>query len=335
MFSKGHRSTATKMYNPDVIAYLYPYNEKGDLSHTTIAMPENCSRYMPAQLGSDEQDTPLSGNREDAARGDETVKIGQPSFLRKLPCLVLRFSQPPQTRHGLTVGRSPMADIRLPAEADASRHHFLILLDDQNELVEPGNVLVEEWSDDEITVKFGDFGLSTVSDDLKTFCGTQLYMAPEMPRLGNVRRSKRYSCLVDIWSLGVTLAHLEWSQLPQGPKGCSSAGTAMVRGIRGHKNTIGENKRLDFVLTYMLIVNPTKRTNAQGCYDRAVELFEKDPESEEGGERGDEQGAQTRTEESESTTALYDWLNVGEKAEQDSHHTGNRASRTGPPAAPL
>lgn len=59
--------------------------------------------------------------------------------------------------------------------------------------------------DEEPIVKVSDFGLSKLVDSqtmMKTFCGTPMYVAPEILITGG-RGS--YTCQVDVWSLGVIL----------------------------------------------------------------------------------------------------------------------------------
>ena len=58
--------------------------------------------------------------------------------------------------------------------------------------IKPGNILVQ--SRVPLSIKFTDFGLSRVSKDLTTFCGTALYLAPK------VYTKESYTPVVDIWS---------------------------------------------------------------------------------------------------------------------------------------
>lgn len=68
----------------------------------------------------------------------------------------------------------------------------------------PENILLA--CDKEVTlVKVSDFGLSKFVDAetmMKTFCGTMMYVAPEI-LLTHGRGA--YTCKVDVWSLGVIL----------------------------------------------------------------------------------------------------------------------------------
>jgi serine/threonine-protein kinase CHEK2 len=68
--------------------------------------------------------------------------------------------------------------------------------------IKPDNILLVS-NDTDSLVKISDFGLSKIiaEADMKTVCGTQLYVAPEILKNGN----KGYSNKVDIWSLGCLL----------------------------------------------------------------------------------------------------------------------------------
>ena len=61
--------------------------------------------------------------------------------------------------------------------------------------LKPDNILVETRSP--LRVQFTDFGLANDQPDLKTFCGTEQYCAPEVFTGGG------YTTAVDVWSLGV------------------------------------------------------------------------------------------------------------------------------------
>lgn len=67
--------------------------------------------------------------------------------------------------------------------------------------LKPENILLST-DEDYALVKISDFGLSKRiqnNSELKTACGTKMYLAPE------VRRAKSYTNKVDIWSLGIIL----------------------------------------------------------------------------------------------------------------------------------
>ena len=61
--------------------------------------------------------------------------------------------------------------------------------------LKPDNILVEGRSP--LRVQFTDFGLANDQPELKTFCGSERYSAPEVFTGGS------YTTAVDVWSLGV------------------------------------------------------------------------------------------------------------------------------------
>lgn len=145
--------------------------------------------------------------------------------------------------------------------------------------IKPANVLVQYWSDEKVHVKLGDFGLSKQSDDLKTFCGTPLYLAPEVRQVYLNRHEglARYFPLVDIWSLAVLLVKLECGKLPDYREHHNYSGgiwgDTMVRFVRNHQALWGTNNLLSFILDDMLVVDPEKRQTARKCHEKALQLF--------------------------------------------------------------
>ncbi|KAB5513401.1 kinase-like domain-containing protein [Coniochaeta sp. 2T2.1] len=75
--------------------------------------------------------------------------------------------------------------------------------------IKPANILVQYRYAGFIDVKFGDFGLSRDTHDPTTFCGTSIYMAPELynekDRRNANHEARSYTPAVDIWSLRVTV----------------------------------------------------------------------------------------------------------------------------------
>ena len=61
--------------------------------------------------------------------------------------------------------------------------------------IKPENILVH--SRNPLSIKFADFGLAKANSDLRTFCGTPCYAAPE------IFEDEHYTSAVDLWSLGV------------------------------------------------------------------------------------------------------------------------------------
>lgn len=71
--------------------------------------------------------------------------------------------------------------------------------------LKPENILMSS-QDDNAILKISDFGLSKFVDEetvCKTYCGTPLYLAPEV--ICNRTINRPYTSAVDVWSLGVIL----------------------------------------------------------------------------------------------------------------------------------
>lgn len=63
--------------------------------------------------------------------------------------------------------------------------------------------------EDRIFVKFANFSLAKIGNEMKTFCGSLQYAAPEVLRKGlDLKRygPDRYNIIVDIWALGLVIA---------------------------------------------------------------------------------------------------------------------------------
>ena len=140
--------------------------------------------------------------------------------------------------------------------------------------IKPENVLVQDWSDKGVHVKFADFGLSKQAELLKSYCGTLLYAAPEVYCLLD---KPKYSSLVDIWSVGVLLVMLECGRLATYEDHYRTSGTAwaeaLVRFVRAHLRHHGTNRLLSFVLEDMLVAMPEGRQSALECHAKALRLF--------------------------------------------------------------
>ena len=145
--------------------------------------------------------------------------------------------------------------------------------------IKPENVLVKHWSKDNVHVKLADFGLSKRSNDLRTFCGTLLYAAPEIYCAGLVgkRHWKKYEPLVDNWSLSVLLVNLECHQLPEYSRYYSRSETAwakeLVKFVSEKLEHDETNRLLSFLLEDILVVDLKGRKPTEECYQEALRLF--------------------------------------------------------------
>ena len=145
--------------------------------------------------------------------------------------------------------------------------------------IKPANVLVQYWSPGSVHIKLSDFGLSKQSDELRSFCGTAKYLAPEVfcTRLARRRNPVKYDALVDIWSLAVLLVWLECGELPQYLEhyedSATAWGEAMMEFVRNHQRRHGTNALLSFVLQNMLVFDPENRLPAKKCHKKALWLL--------------------------------------------------------------
>ncbi|KAI0399057.1 kinase-like domain-containing protein, partial [Xylaria palmicola] len=140
--------------------------------------------------------------------------------------------------------------------------------------IKPENVLVQQWSPKSVYVKLADFGLSKQAKMLESFCGTLWYAAPELYCLQD---SRRYSPLVDLWSLGVLLVRLECGRLPDYENEYQTSGIAwaqvLVRYVKARQRCRGASELLSFVLEDMLVIEPKGRQPAVKCHAKALQLF--------------------------------------------------------------
>lgn len=145
--------------------------------------------------------------------------------------------------------------------------------------IKPANILVESRSDDGISVKLADFGLSRHSSELITFCGTSLYLAPEV--YSDMRSHAGYTKAVDIWSLGVVACRLLYG-LPQykdeykqnGVAWCEKVVTVMQRNVSRQPTALGS-----ILVENMVVLSSETRCSASDCCDALGNLLGSEPES--------------------------------------------------------
>ncbi|KAH7171301.1 protein kinase [Dactylonectria macrodidyma] len=144
--------------------------------------------------------------------------------------------------------------------------------------IKPDNILVQNRSKGSIEVKFGDFGLSQDRSELKTHCGTEMYMAPEIHLsrqqfLGG-GRPQGYNLTVDIWSLGVMVCELAYD-LPtrnqsweHGYEWCWRIVHWLYSILAKTPTSLGL-----FLLAKMLVLSPDSRGSAGECFRHAIALL--------------------------------------------------------------
>ncbi|KAL9124385.1 MAG: hypothetical protein Q9217_006279 [Psora testacea] len=137
--------------------------------------------------------------------------------------------------------------------------------------LKPENILVERRSP--LYLQFTDFGLANDQPDLKTFCGTEEYSAPEIYTGGN------YTTAVDIWSLGVIVLEYMYGLPTQhlqarinGEAALRERGLAWCRRLIEHVNDWDSDPLIDLLITGMLRMKAQERLSARTCLTRAYEL---------------------------------------------------------------
>ncbi|KAH9212571.1 kinase-like domain-containing protein [Leptodontidium sp. 2 PMI_412] len=128
--------------------------------------------------------------------------------------------------------------------------------------IKPGNILLQ--SRDPPFIKFTDFGLSKASDSLKTFCGTRLYLAPE------VYQRKKYTPAVDIWSFGLVVYQCAFGGLPSKDDYREEDWCEL---LVAEVNDWEEGDLIDLLSSTMIIMDPKLRRSAQHCYREASRLI--------------------------------------------------------------
>lgn len=127
--------------------------------------------------------------------------------------------------------------------------------------IKPANILL--WRVEPPHIKFTDFGLSSVESKLATFCGTKLYLAPE------VYKDKPYTSSVDIWSFGLVVFECAYG-LPARPRKCSDEEWCeiMVEKV----NDWEDDELIDILSDGMIIVDPTMRYSTRDCHEAAQKI---------------------------------------------------------------
>ncbi|KAK6358513.1 hypothetical protein TWF730_007844 [Orbilia blumenaviensis] len=143
--------------------------------------------------------------------------------------------------------------------------------------IKPDNILIK--SQDPLVVKLSDFGLAKMikedQDFNKTFCGTMLYLAPEVfptvvgvqnPVTRNIKyhkENRRYSHVCDMWSLGCVI----YTLLTGDPPFSGSNQDEIQQKICAGRWDVGKLSKcgisevaIDLVKKF-LITDPTKRLN--------------------------------------------------------------------------
>lgn len=132
--------------------------------------------------------------------------------------------------------------------------------------IKPQNILVKSRTP--VHVQLADFGLARVDGPLKTFCGTERYLAPEI-----VQRSPGYTNAVDIWSIGVVFCEFMWG-LPERARSQDKDGIKPQHhdAIIVHLFAQALDAQVTLVREHMLQKEPERRKSAGECLSIASRI---------------------------------------------------------------
>lgn len=133
--------------------------------------------------------------------------------------------------------------------------------------IKPDNILIAQ--DEPVIVKVSDFGLAKISksgSQLRTFCGTLAYLAPEImaKKHSDGNAPSMYSNKVDVWSIGCMLYVILTSYLPFSNRTQQELYRSVMSGHFAERPLldVGASKDCIGFLHYALTVDPAKRPSA-------------------------------------------------------------------------
>lgn len=150
--------------------------------------------------------------------------------------------------------------------------------------VKPENILLSK-PNDLTSIKLSDFGLASISLGLDTsgICGTPEYIAPE------ILQNTRYNKKVDIWSVGCLAYYLVANETPfadKKKKGMAKLLSNICKGVYkfDHKNFNDCPSSLKDFIRFLLVLEPSKRPNAEKALRHSFLNEEETIDDEEEGE---------------------------------------------------
>lgn len=133
--------------------------------------------------------------------------------------------------------------------------------------IKPDNILIAQ--DEPVVVKVSDFGLAKISksgSQLRTFCGTLAYLAPEIMAKKHAESNGpiMYSNKVDIWSVGCMLYVILTSYLPFNNRTQQELYKSVMSGRFAEEPLVESEVSKDCIdfLRAVLTVDPAKRPSA-------------------------------------------------------------------------
>jgi serine/threonine protein kinase len=131
--------------------------------------------------------------------------------------------------------------------------------------LKPENILIYHRSPSCFRIKIGDFGLAKDASILRTTCGTQPYMAPEI-WLGN-----RYTDKVDVWSLGVIVFQYGYG-LPDFEDPFDPGN--WYQQLRHEVLDWDSDDLIDLISSCMLNMRANERCTASECLEKGTKLWD-------------------------------------------------------------
>lgn len=125
----------------------------------------------------------------------------------------------------------------------------------------PENILVQRKTP--LSVKLADFGLGTDRSVQETFCGSSLYVVPE------VVQYTVYTTAIDIWSLGVLVlqywcGRAKWNLIRRG-RGKIRGNSGWHSDLVQVTNEIPPSRNHFDLVRQMLRIEPSSRADAKTC----------------------------------------------------------------------
>ncbi|XP_070501850.1 myosin light chain kinase A-like [Chironomus tepperi] len=150
---------------------------------------------------------------------------------------------------------------------DDSKYFFLQLISGLKYLhskgithrdIKPENILLSDQSDSPL-LSIADFGLSKMNDTMRTQCGTEVYVAPEI-----LKKRSHYTNAVDIWSSGVFLYAMLTGRMPFNKNHNGSLRDHILAGKYEFipASLWNRMQTAKSIINFMLQVNPRNRMTA-------------------------------------------------------------------------
>ncbi|KAL7785997.1 putative serine/threonine protein kinase [Trichoderma afarasin] len=142
--------------------------------------------------------------------------------------------------------------------------------------IKPDNILCFFSPDGTMRVKFADFGLGKNAEQLKTYCGSPAYMAPEIYNKRDREDESFYTPTVDVWSLAVVFAERQHG-FPQSTSSDGEIATGWPEAVLEHfwEKSQETSEIMPFIMDNMLHIDPHMRKTASYCEEQAAQLLGK------------------------------------------------------------